>query len=624
MPFVVGDPVEAYWEDHNGIGWWWKAIILKENNRSYRVRFDDYDNSWDMTLRKRFVRRQRQNVDISPNNADGDAMTISSSSDDDLSAEDTRSSDSNVSDHVSNSPSADIDSETSSDSDSDVNVTQESDLYTSRDQRIWRSSGNVHRQTPQRNVFRETEGPIGEARHISSASDAFHCFISTEMIKSIKDNTNRFANQQSETWKNLSDEEITAFLGILFLFGVYRGQHQPLRELLTEGPNEFRAAFGINRLEDIIRYLRFDDRSSRSNTRDKFSPFRLFWNDFINNCKRMYRPGCYMCVDEQLLPFRGRVSFRQYIPSKPDKYGMKIFLLVCQNSHYIFNAIPYCGRNETGTVHVGLASDIVKEICIPIYSSGRNITCDNYFTSADLAEHLSSKNLTLLGTMKQNRREIPPVLFEGSHPIGSSTFAFHENLTILNFRAKKKKNVVLLSTLHTDAEIDAESGKPTMVLDYNATKGSVDAVDQMCHTYSVQRKTRRWPLAQFYNCLNLAGINSFVIFCRRFPEFELGKSHRRRLFLKELGKSLLQPWLRIRAMTSGLHSEQLIALKNLGHFPNPQDVLTQSQPRMQSKRKRCAFCPYKNDKKTSEECNTCKKTVCRSHQHPISCVNCSV
>ena len=75
MPFVVGDPVEAYWENHNGIGWWWKAIILKVNNRSYRVRFDDYDNSWDMTLRKRFVRRRRQNEVISPDNADGDAKS---------------------------------------------------------------------------------------------------------------------------------------------------------------------------------------------------------------------------------------------------------------------------------------------------------------------------------------------------------------------------------------------------------------------------------------------------------------------------------------------------------------------------------------------------------------------
>ena len=593
MPFVIGDPVEAYWEDHSGNGWWWKAIILKVNNRSYRVRFEEYDRSWDMTLRKRFVRRRRQNVDVPGGEISSTSDNSSSTSE--LSAdEDTHSSDS---DSLKNSH-TDSDAETSSDSELSATLsTHDTDLYTSRDQRKWRSSGAVQYQTPQRNIFRETEGPIGEARQISNAYDAFHCFISLEMFKSIKDNTNRFANQQSETWRDLSDEEITAFLGILFLSGVYRGQHQPLRELLTEGPNEFRAAFGINRLEDIIRYLRFDDRSSRSTTRDKFSPFRLFWDDFINNCKRMYRPGCYMCVDEQLLPFRGRVSFRQYIPSKPDKYGMKFFLLVSKNSHYIYNAIPYCGRNERETVHVGLASDIVKELCVPIYSSGRNITCDNYFTSADLAEYLSSKNLTLLGTMKQNRREIPPVLFEGSHPIGSSTFAFHEKLTIVNFRAKRNKNVVLLSTMHADAEIDAESGKPAMVLDYNATKGSVDAVDQMCHTYSVQRKTRRWPLAQFYNCLNLAGINSFVIFCCRFPQFELGKSHRRRLFLKELGRSLLQPWLRIRAMTSGLHSEQLVALKSLGHISRTQEVSTRSQPRMQSKRKRCAFCPYKDDRK---------------------------
>jgi hypothetical protein len=32
-----------------------------------------------------------------------------------------------------------------------------------------------------------------------------------------------------------------------------------------------------------------------------------------------------MCVDEQLVAYRGKCSFRQYIPSKAAKYGIKIW-----------------------------------------------------------------------------------------------------------------------------------------------------------------------------------------------------------------------------------------------------------------------------------------------------------
>jgi len=37
-------------------------------------------------------------------------------------------------------------------------------------------------------------------------------------------------------------------------------------------------------------------------------------------------------------------------------------------------------------------------------------------------------------------------------------------------------------------------------------------VGQLCHNYSVQMRTNRWPLAYFYNCLNLADINAQVVF----------------------------------------------------------------------------------------------------------------
>ena len=47
---------------------------------------------------------------------------------------------------------------------------------------------------------------------------------------------------------------------------------------------------------------------------------------------------------------------------------------------------------------------------------------------------------------------------------------------------------------------------------FNKTKCGVDVTDQMARQYSVKAGTRRWPVAVFYNILDLAGINAFVLY----------------------------------------------------------------------------------------------------------------
>lgn len=39
-------------------------------------------------------------------------------------------------------------------------------------------------------------------------------------------------------------------------------------------------------------------------------------------------PSEYLAIDEQLLAFKKRWSFKQYIPSKQAKYGVKVFSIV--------------------------------------------------------------------------------------------------------------------------------------------------------------------------------------------------------------------------------------------------------------------------------------------------------
>ena len=54
--------------------------------------------------------------------------------------------------------------------------------------------------------------------------------------------------------------------------------------------------------------------------------------------------------------------------------------------------------------------------------------------------------------------------------------------------------------------------KPGTILFYNKTKAGVDVIDQMTRKYSVKAASRRWPIHVFYNVIDLALINSWILF----------------------------------------------------------------------------------------------------------------
>ncbi|XP_072398000.1 uncharacterized protein [Diabrotica undecimpunctata] len=114
-------------------------------------------------------------------------------------------------------------------------------------------------------------------------------------------------------------------------------------------------------------------------------------------------------------------------------------------------------------------------------NSGRNLICDNWFTSVPLAEELKKKKITLVGTIRKNKRDIPEIFVATKErPIRSSLFAFGRECSLVSYVPKTNKNVLLLLTLHEYDEIDEESGeacKPAVVTFYNQTKSGVDSVD---------------------------------------------------------------------------------------------------------------------------------------------------
>ena len=66
----------------------------------------------------------------------------------------------------------------------------------------------------------------------------------------------------------------------------------------------------------------------------------------------------------------------------------------------------------------------------------------------------------------------------------------------------------------TDVDTSNEKKNPELILFYNANKVGVDCFDQMACLCTTRSASRRWPVAVWGNILDIAAINSYVLYKR--------------------------------------------------------------------------------------------------------------
>lgn len=156
----------------------------------------------------------------------------------------------------------------------------------------------------------------------------------------------------------------------------------------------FTAAMSRNRFEEISIFLRFDDKSTREERKlqDKLAAIRDIWNMFVFNCRNAFEPYEHITVDEQLVPFRGKCPFKQYIKSKPGRYGIKIWVAADVKTTYLCNIQVYTGKAPGGVTEKNQGFRVVSDLVKPYHGSWQGITMDNFFTSVPLANYLLTKN----------------------------------------------------------------------------------------------------------------------------------------------------------------------------------------------------------------------------------------
>lgn len=105
----------------------------------------------------------------------------------------------------------------------------------------------------------------------------------------------------------------------------------------------------------------------------------------------------------------------------------------------MYNAIPYVGTVDKDPAEA-VPSYYVRKLSEPIYHTGRNITCDNWFTSIPICDKLRKEfGLTIVGTIRKNKREIPESFKKIPSNELNVQFCYHDGKTLVSFNPKKRK-----------------------------------------------------------------------------------------------------------------------------------------------------------------------------------------
>jgi hypothetical protein len=257
--------------------------------------------------------------------------------------------------------------------------------------------------------------------NFSSPLQILKSFVDKAIVDDIVEETNRFAGeiiQQNrnamKNWTNVSVDEIWLFFGLNLLTGIVKKpclkDYWSNNELLHTPI--FQSTMSRNRYEQILRALHFSH-ADVSETGSRLSKLGNLLPDLLRNFENCIHVGEYICVDESLMLYKGRLSFRQYMPLKRARFGVKCFVLVDCDTKFLVKLIVYLGKGTGAEKRLmkdfGLGGSTVLTLLDGFLENNHKLVIDNYFNSPKLQDYLVSKNTYAIGTVQKRRQNMAKV-----------------------------------------------------------------------------------------------------------------------------------------------------------------------------------------------------------------------
>lgn len=508
------------------------------------------------------------------------------------------------------------------------------ELYnTAPDGTVWQLDAPRAGQPPQRNlrnVNRQPQGPkSAAARNINTPKSSWELFFSPDTLDMILQHTNNhratyLQGNQGHWTANIQIErrDIEAYIALRYYIGINRDQRMHMTALWSDehGDAFCRAVMSRRLFATIHRFIRFDDHATRFERRvqDRFTSVRELYDNVSNTFSLHWTPETHVTVDEQIASYRGRCPIKIYDASKPDKYGIKIYMLCDSNTHYVLSMEPYVRGENVPHGHYSGSSIFQRLVSNSDLPRGIGVCADNFFMDVSLVDWCNDRHLSVLGTVRNNRRSVPPSMRKENlrgNPEQYTRFVYRERCSLVAYipqrhAERKFKTVLCLSSEHMQGNTDDETGKPESIMAYNMYKAGVDILSWCVKEYTVKKKNRRWTMRVFEQLLDVSAYNAWIIFRHNYPlQYPALRRGGRKLFIRVLAKELAHASMERRiANRDGLQQPILKCLATFGYIPPAPEG-----PAADNLRRVCHLCPAARKRKSKQLCSRCNNTVCGEH-----------
>lgn len=520
---------------------------------SSEPKLDDSDNDSDYVPEKRAKSKSRSNsrsvFDENEPGPSGLNQTIEPGA--------SESGSTNRSSEILQTNGSDVDYSSDSESDDmEVNETEEFDIAVRRDPAADEEWSEDLTNFPHIPEFPGHSGLNDQIdRHNWTAKSCYDLFIDDELVRFLKEETNRYAAELSRTapyrdfavvkqWKTVTLMEIRGFLLVLLHMGTF---HKPAisdywstEEFIESrfaskvlSRDRFRAILSMLHFSDNAHYLPIDHPNH-----DPLYKIRGVYQHLQNRFQEVYVPNKHVSLDEAMCPWRGKLRFKVFLKDKPTPWGIKFYELSEAQSAYVYRFEIYAADTRLSNK----PTDVVMRLAEPLLDKGFHIFTDNYYSCPALFEKLIERKTMCTGTVRANRLGMPKDLAKLS--LKKDDIAFRRKGNLVALRWKDKRDVNILTSIHNPTETKTittrnvtDKIKPVAVVEYSKHMSGADKIDQLLAYFPLARRTSKWTTKVFMHLFTLSVIQSSIIYNKLQTLNNLKKTPLP-VFIKQLGKEL--------------------------------------------------------------------------------------
>lgn len=498
---------------------------------------------------------------------------------------------------------------------------------------VWTDGDNY---VPNVYAFDDSASGVTDAAGVdmnSTELDYFQLFIDDELIDLIVQETNRYyqfiGNQRQglplaphskmRRWHDTTGREVYTFLALTLLMAHIK-KHM-VRDYWNKDPLLSTPVFPKYMVRDryqlLLRFIHFTD-NERPLPNDRLWKVRPVMSMLIPKFRQYFIPYQKDVIDESLVLFKGRMKFKQYIPSKRHRFGIKVFVLCDCQSGMILDMIVYSGSDIDVPTDdpIGFAGSVVKTMMHRYLDKGHILYTDNWYTGPLLSEYLHIHNTGSCGTLRKDKKFTPKC---GGRERRGTCQRLKSDPSLF-VRWTDKREVRMLTTVHRgnmedSGKVDYKTNEPVMkpdcVIDYTKNMRLVDKSDAQIGTVECVRRTVKWYKKLFFHFVDVSMLNAFNIY-----RLVTRKKISLRLFSLEVVRQLLVKYGTLANTSPGRHrvvaTDRLLAKEYI--LRHHLEYLPPSATRNISQRL-CHVCQHterrgKQKKKVSTWCKECGVALC--------------